>query len=299
MGAVLPQRFAQSLLSSRRLADGGFVDRPGGIFNVPAGAWSILALRAAGEPYEDLERLRRRLTVEQEVDGRLSIDRAHRDVCWPTALSILAWDRSSSCRAAQEHGARFLLETTGVHPEKKAGDPTTHNTALQGWPWVIGTYSWIEPTALSILALHAAGYRQHPRVQEAVSLLVDRQLPHGGWNYGNTLLFGRELHPMPETTGAALTALAGLVSPDRFARSVDYLQGEIGRLRTPVSLGWSLLGLAAWNRWPAKGLELIDRCLANQTRYGVYDTWGLAVLCLAAHEGELNPEHAFLTRLSR
>lgn len=299
MGAVLPQRFAQSLLSPRRLADGGLVDRSGGTFHVPATAWSILAFRAAGEPHEDLERSRRRLTDEQDADGRLSIDRVHRDVCWPTALSILAWDHSSSGQAAQEHGARFLLETTGVHPEKKPGDPATHNTALQGWPWVIGTYSWIEPTALSILALHATGYRQHPRLQEAVSLILDRQLPHGGWNYGNTLLFGRELHPMPESTGAALTALAGLVPPDGLARSLDYLQGEIDRLRTPVSLGWSLLGLAAWDRWPANGLALIERCLANQARYGAYDTWALAVLCLAAYEGELNPQHAFLTRLSR
>jgi hypothetical protein len=117
-------------------------------------------------------------------------------------------------------------------------------------------------------------------------MMLDRQLPHGGWNYGNTTVYGRELHPMPESTGAALAGLAGQVEQGTVARSLDYLQGEVDRLRTPISLGWGLLGLAAWDGWPSNGAALVERCLANQARYGEYDTSALCLLLLAALEGE-------------
>jgi hypothetical protein len=136
------------------------------------------------------------------------------------------------------------------------------------------------------MALRATGHGQHDRVREAIQMILDRQLPHGGWNYGNTLMFGKELHPMPESTGAALTGLAGIVDQHTVSRSLEYLQGEIARLRTPISLGWSLLGLAAWNLWPSNGAALLERCLANQLRYGDYDTSALCLLFLGALAGE-------------
>jgi hypothetical protein len=62
-----------------------------------------------------------------------------------------------------------------------------------------------------VIALKATGHLQHDRVREGIRMMLDRQLPHGGWNYGNSVVFGRELRPMPESTGAALTGLAGQV----------------------------------------------------------------------------------------
>jgi hypothetical protein len=160
---------------------------------------------------------------------------------------------------------------------------------------VADTHSWIEPTALAVIALKATGHGQHGRVREAIRMMLDRQLPHGGWNYGNTLTFGRELHPMPESTGAALTGLAGEVDRETISRSLDYLQGEADRLRTPISLGWALLGLAAWGVRPAKGEALVERCLANQSRYGEYDTSALCLLFLGALAGKTPAQHPLLT----
>jgi hypothetical protein len=57
-------------------------------------------------------------------------------------------------------------------------------------------------------------------------------------------------------------------------------------LRTPVSLGWGLLGLAAWHMWPSNGLPLVERCLANQSRYGEYETSSFCLLLLGALAGE-------------
>lgn len=277
----------ETALSSRLLADGGLADRPGGRFRVDATAWGILALQVSEARPESLEQLRSRLAGEQGDDGRVWMDRDHPDSYWPTALAILAWRDSPANRLAQSRAVRFLLETTGVHYHRRPDDPLAHNTFLKGWPWVAGTHSWVEPTALGVMALQATGFGRHDRVREAVLVMLDRQLPHGGWNYGNTLVFGQELHPMPESTGAALAGLAGQVPHDKVALSLEYLLGTVGRLQTPLSLGWGLLGLAAWNQAPSNGAALVERCLANQSRYGVYDTSALSILFLAASGGGL------------
>jgi hypothetical protein len=145
---------------------------------------------------------------------------------------------------------------------------------------------------MGVMALRMTGHGQHDRVHEAIRMILDRQLPHGGWNVGNTLMFGKELHPNPECAGAAITGLAGMVGQEKVSRSLDYLQGEVNRLCTPISLGWSLLGLAAWDLWPSNGVALVERCLANQTRYGEYDTSALCLLFLGALAGESDTKTA-------
>jgi len=286
MAFVSPRRMVQKRLSRRFLPEGGIAEQPRGQFRTDATAWGILAFGAAEGEQNVLERHRARLIDEQGEDGRVSINSNYPDSYWPTALAVLAWQNSSRSQAAQGRAIRFLLETTGVHRPRRSDEMAGHDTLLKGWPWIGGTHSWIEPTALGVIALKATGHSQHDRVQEAVRMILDRQLPHGGWNYGNTLVFGRELHPMPESTGAALTGLAGVVGQEKVAGSISYLQGEIDRLRTPISLGWSLLGLAAWGLSPSNGAALVERCLANQARYGDYDTSSLCLLFLGALAGE-------------
>jgi hypothetical protein len=210
----------------------------------------------------------------------------HPESFWPTALAILAWQGSLASHAAQDVAIRFLLNTTGTHSQQKSNDTVKHDPSLKGWPWIEGTHSWVEPTAMCVMALRAAGYGQHARVSEAIRMILDRQLPHGGWNMAGTIVFGKELVPVPEGTGSALAGLAGVIDEHQIARSLDYLQGEVDRLRTPISLGWGLIGLAAWGRWPTKGSGLVERCLANQHRYGGYDTSSLCLLALGELAGD-------------
>jgi hypothetical protein len=214
-------------------------------------------------------------------------------------LAILAWQDSPASQGAQRRAVRFLLDTTGIHFPKKPDALWAHDTNLKGWPWINDTHSWVEPTAICVMALRATGHGQHDRVREALRMILNRQLPHGGWNYGNTLMFGKELHPMPESTGAALTGLAGEVGQEQVARSIAYLQGEVDRLYTPISLGWSLLGLAVWDLWPPNGVALVERCLANQSRYGEYDTSALCLLFLGALARETDTKTTLFLHLSR
>jgi hypothetical protein len=288
------RQILETTLSRRLLPDGGLVGSLGGTFQVAATAWGVLAFRVCGGSDEVLERLRALLTREQSGDGRVCVNREHPASYWPTALALLAWQNSLASQVAQSRAAHFLLGATGTHFAKKPDDPSAHDPNLKGWPWIENTHSWVEPTATCVMALRATGYGQHDRVREAIRMILDRQLPHGGWNAGNTLVFGKELHPNPECTGAALTGLAGAVGQEKVARSIDYLQGEVDRLRTPISLGWSLLGLAAWDLWPSNGMTLVERCLVNQSRYGDYDTSALCLLFLGALAGESTANHPLL-----
>lgn len=286
------------LLESRALPEGGFPARNGDPFRSDATAWAILALSRLAPAHPLLGPARDRLTTAQDPDGRVSMSREHEEAFWPTALSVLAWNGSQVHEPHCSRGVLFLLKTTGHHWSKGPDEPYGHDPSIPGWPWIDGTHSWIEPTALGVLALEVEGHGQHDRVREAIRMILDRQLPHGGWNYGNTLVFGRELHPMPESTGAALAGLAGQVEQATVARSLDYLQGEVDRLRTPVSLGWALLGLVAWDLWPSNGMALVERCLANQVRYGEYDTSALSLLLLAALEGETGVKNTLFPRVT-
>src|SRR5688572_31355343 len=182
------KRMIRVELSRRSLPEGGIADLPGQEFRSDATAWGILALRAAGE--DSLQRHQARLIQEQDQSGRVCVDREHTDSFWPTALAILAWQNSASSHEAENRAIRFLIETTGVHRPRQWFDAAGHDPLLKGWPWIGGTHSWIEPTALNVIALKATGLAQHDRVHEAMRMMLDRQLPHGGWNYGSTYVFG-------------------------------------------------------------------------------------------------------------
>jgi hypothetical protein len=126
-----------------------------------------------------------------------------------------------------------------------------HDTSLIGWSWVADTHSWLEPTAVTVLAMRRDGKADHPRVRAGLRLIRDRALAAGGWNYGNSRLFGRNLRPQPAPTGLALLSLAGVDSRTEIVeRAIRYLQGALPETRATQSLCWGVLGLRAWGCRP-------------------------------------------------
>jgi hypothetical protein len=288
---VVPFAHSFDELLGRATPGGGFADRPGGSYRSDATAWTILALDRAGRGGPVLEKARTRLSQDQMEDGRLTISRQHPDAFWPTSLAALAWSGVPAHEKSRNRAVHFLLETTGRHFPTEKNSPVSHDTALRGWPWIDATHSWVEPTALAIIALDTCGFRDHDRVHEASRLLLNRQLAHGGWNYGNTTVFGQQLHPNLESTGAALHALEGRVSRSEIQRSLDYLVVRVQNLQTPLALGWSLLGLRSWGLLPSNALRLVERCLSRQERFGPYETTALCLLlCAASSARGLYPE---------
>ncbi|MBM4295072.1 MAG: hypothetical protein FJ126_09265 [Deltaproteobacteria bacterium] len=174
-----------------------------------------------------------------------------------------------------------MLQTPGQHFPRPADAPYEHDPTLQGWPWIAGTHSWAGPTGLGLIALKVAGQGEHDAAQEAERMLMNRQLPKGGWNYGNTRVFGMELHPMPESTGIVLEALSHRVPREKIQKSLAYLRTRLEGLRPPRSLGWGLLGLAAWGEGLPAAHGLVAQSLESQERYGSYDTVCLALLVVS------------------
>ena len=71
---------------------------------------------------------------------------------------------------------------------------------LQAWPWVDGTASWVEPTAWCLLLLkrvrsQSPSLEAAERIRVGEQLLFDRVCHEGGWNYGNSEVYGQKLWP--------------------------------------------------------------------------------------------------------
>jgi hypothetical protein len=270
-----------NILRKRSLAEGGFANTDNGDYRTDATAWAILALSACGFDPEIISLARSRLASGQLADGRVCISPFHPEVYWPTQLAILAWLQSPPHQDSLARAVDFLLAHSGMGLQEQEQSPVAEDVTLKGWPWVAGTYSWIDPTALGVIALKVTGHSNHPRVAEATRLLLNRQLPQGGWNYGNISVFGKELRPMPENTGLALDALKGLTARSNLETSLNYLKGVVGNLRTPIALSWGILGLGAWGERPAAATTWLSECWGWQARFGGYDTGSLSLFILA------------------
>ncbi len=259
----------------------GFVNRAGGRARPDAAAWAILALAAAGTDAELVEKGRDQLAAAQSDDGRVSIAREHQETYWPTSLAILAWQGAPEHRHPQEKAAQFLVECSEVLTPETKKQIVGYDTTLRGWSWTADAFSWVEPTALAMIALRVARYQNHPRIQDAVTLLMDRQLPEGGWNIGAPVIFGRPLRPMPENTGMALQSLCGLVLRKDVEKAISYSREQLASLHTPLALAWTILGLRAWGEQIEGQAGYFLDVVARQQKYGVYDTVSLGVLLTA------------------
>ena len=256
-------------------ADGGWGYRPGLRSSAEPTALGCLALEAWQVAPARWQRGLDTLTQLQDSDGGVRVVADVPERNWATGLAVLAWlgaGPESQHRFASpvQRAFSWLINARG-QPLPEAPDVFGHDTSLEGWAWVDGTHSWVEPTAYALLALRAAGFSEHPRVREGVQLLLDRTLPDGGWNYGNTRVLGNTLRPFPLTTGIVLTALAGQRRETRIDASLRYLSDALTSLRSPMSIAWTLIGLGAWDARPPDAGERLARCAA-QTEYPLLTT---------------------------
>ncbi len=227
----------------------------------------------------------------QSSDGSLGINAVQPAPKWATGWAVLAWHVAGAAaekgpspwHAAADGGARWLLAAKG-----KREDPSPdfgHDVTLVGWPWVEGTHSWVEPTAIALLALKAAGLGKHARCREAVRLVVDRMLPAGGWNYGNTTVLGNMTCPDVQSTGLALAALAGeRIEPARLRPSLDWLRKTLAASTPTASLGYAVLGMAGHGAAPAEAPARLEAACGRTLRRDA-SPYRLAIAALAALAG--------------
>lgn len=256
----------ERLLASVR-PDGGWGYQSGHEPSAEPTALACLALAAADHDADAIQHGLEWLARGQQDDGAVAVATQIAAPCWPTSLAALAWLKAGSSGGRSYAGQTRRAVDWLLHTEGLTLKPDTaiygHNTRLIGWPWVTGTHSWVEPTAYAVLALRTAGKSNHPRVREAVELLLNRTIPEGGWNYGNCRVFQNNLRPFPAQTGIALAALAGEAMSESIGAAIRYLHFELERIRTPMSLGWGIIGLSAWNERPSSADNWLMECAAR------------------------------------
>jgi hypothetical protein len=156
-------------------------------------------------------------------------------------------------RLEHEHGNSRLLASL----QRVKGDTlppsriNTQDNSLQGWSWIAGTFSWVEPTAWCLLALKRyAGMEgmaiDSARVDSAERLLADRSMPTGGWNYGNSNMLGKMLEPFVPPTAVALLALQDRRSLPAVGHSLEFLERAATTERSGLALSLALLALRAF-----------------------------------------------------
>lgn len=232
--------------------------------------------------------------------GSVGVFADQADPIWPTSIAVIAWRRAmkyetdpsrrQTWESAADKGIEALLEVRGE--TWQTNDSTGHDPSLAGWPWIVGTHSWSEPTACAVLALRASEMANHPRARDGAKMLYDRLLPDGGCNYGNTVVLGQTLRPHLGPTGIVLAALAGEVDPEqRIAKSIEFLNREVGPDAGTMSLCQALIGLTAHDQETPQALDWLSskaRMLDGQN----WSAWKAAWILLAG----LGQSCPFLTR---
>jgi len=226
------------------------------------------------------------LAMIQNPDGSLGVSLKIPAPGWTTPYAVLLWKALASHKPQTDTAMRWLLGQKGIAIARGADDVAGHDTTIIGWPWVAETHSWVEPTALALLALRSDGQSDHPRACEGRRLILDRAIVTGGWNYGNKSVFGRDLRAHPAPTGLALLALAGGERSEIIVRAIAYLEATLPGVRSAPSLGWGLLGLRAWGHRPTPAIGWLAESCRRILRPTITSSQ-LAYLLLASAEPAL------------
>ena len=228
------------------LPGGGVPYYPGGGPSAEPSLLGLLALSACGAPVESSKPLLSWVAGLQNPDGSLGIHPGHRDQgLWLTAPAAVVFHRYGLTEA-RDRAMGFVISLRSV---TVANDPNVRqDNTIVGWPWVRGTFGWVEPTAWSVIALNVCGLGGYARAAEGRRFLLDRQISSGGWNYGNPGLNDRELLPFWDTTGLALLALGGQPDVGHVRPSLDLLERDQGKIVSLCGLAWAALGLEGYGR---------------------------------------------------
>ena len=278
---------ARRYLASAQDATGGWGYQAGRAAFVEPTALCLLAL---GSAQPDALRVGQTwLRDGQLADGGWGISRIDREGSWATAWAI--WALSSVTPPSESVNlARGVTwwETwqPWVGTPGQERDPALWiDPSLTGWPWSTGGTSWVEPTALGIIALAAVGRRDSPRVAEAIGYLRDRACWHGGWNTGNPRMISQDLPPAVVPTALVLLALqdAGLSPSDaHVSAGLATLDTLLLAARTPLNLAW---GLGAARRYQRRSDDPARYLRAQQASNGGWrDSPYLTALAVLALE---------------
>ncbi len=210
---------------------------------------------------------------------------------WVTSLALIALRDYVPGIPARLRGFHWLLKFAGKESNwlwkwkfRTTDRHVRFDPGKYGWPWFPDTVSWVVPTSFAILALNQVpcscgdlGRAPH-RVKLGIEMLMDRACPSGGWNAGNGVVYGTPLAPHVDDTAVALLALSERKEHLVAQSGVLWLERTVQGLRSPWSLAWVMLALAAHGR-PIE--FLLTRLRSLPEIVAIEDTSTVAAVSLA------------------
>ena len=185
---------------------------------------------------------------------------------WTTALALCTLNSTGDFTAAREKAFRWLYAERGREGHwfwrwkfKTSDRNVRFDPDKYGWPWVTGSASWVIPTAFSIIAIEQftvcnRSEESEKRIHLGVEMLLDRACVDGGWNSGNSLVYGVPLRPHVEATAIALLALQDEQRTEMIQKSLSWLRQNAASVDSVSSLAWCILSLFVYQE-PIGGLK--------------------------------------------
>jgi hypothetical protein len=207
-------------------------------------AWTVTAASWAEFVAPHLEYL----SALQRKDGLLVETEPSLVNANANALAFIVMTKFAVPRETLEPLLKGVIASKGVRVDLNDGK---QDSRIQGWSWIPETFSWVEPTSWSLLALKKADARLRTRDAaarelEAEKLLVNRVCTSGGWNYGNSSALGQDLRAYVPTTAVGLLALQNRRAVSAVQRSMQFLTEERLSERSTMALALTAICLRVY-----------------------------------------------------
>jgi hypothetical protein len=215
---------------------------------------------------------------------------------WTTALALCTLNARGDYAVARERALHWLNSERGREAHwlwrwkfKTADRIVRFDPDKYGWPWTSDSASWVIPTAFSVIAIKqftVCNRREasEKRIRLGVEMLLDRVCAGGGWNSGNSVVYGVPLLPHVEATAIALLALQDEERTPVIRMSLAWLTQRSAIIDSVESLAWSILSLFVYQE-PVEQLKIRLAALIGEGRQiGNNATLATAILALKCGE---------------
>ena len=245
MASDLRDKLRTAVLAARN-PDGGWGYHAGKASRLEPTSWALLAIARADGRAADIDVLLKWPTDRQWL---VDLPGAPANISFNGLAALSLMDHPSGAKGAVLL-AGLILGEKGKRLEQST--VFRQDNSLQAWPWVDGTFSWVEPTCWCLLLTKKMRTQLGPKADERIgvaeAMLRDRACSDGGWNYGSSNVYGQELFPYVSTTALGLIAMQDRRTDPIVTSALHKLESGYATESTPMALALTVIALEAHAR---------------------------------------------------